>query len=353
MAGNERLDTLKTEAAKAMYQQTLAAVPDISRRRPFVFSVDTQLFPELSIAGSLPVDSLILLGGFGVGGPQNKINAKIDQITEFGIDSRACNAVRMAQYNVLNDLLPIPDALVLTNSACDGMNALSRLVESHKPWSNVPRFIVNIPYATEMDDFTYLAGQFRELSSFLAGVSGRPENPQALREICEESNKQLGLMLELQEFKRAKPLPLDVNILNLAWALKCWISTITPSLYPWITSWLERALEAGEDFYRSGIGRDGVNEKIRYLWYDAQPVWSSELFTRLEQEFGAVCVSNYYATYYDIPLDLSSEESIYCSAAKKYVLGTPMIRQSLHSADLYVQDMLQAVKEYKCDAVLL
>ena len=83
MAGNERLDTLKTEAAKAMYQQTLAAVPDISRRRPFVFSVDTQLFPELSIAGSLPVDSLILLCGFGVVGPQNKIIAKIDQITKF------------------------------------------------------------------------------------------------------------------------------------------------------------------------------------------------------------------------------------------------------------------------------
>ena len=354
MTIKDEFDNLKAEASKAMYQQSLAAVPEMAaQNRPFVFSVDTQLFPEISVAAGLTVDSLILLGGFGVYGPQPQINAKIDKVTEFGIDSRACNAIRMAQYNVISGILPVPDALILTNSACDGMNALSRLAETYKPWSKVPKFIVNTPYGTDDEDFIYLGGQFKKLAAFLENVAGKKTDSQHLLDICSESNKQLQLMLELQELKRAKPMPLDVNMLNLAWALKCWISPIKPSLYPWITGWLERVLQAGENAYRAGSGRYAVNEKIRYLWYDAQPVWSSELFPRLEKEFGAVCVSNYYATFYDILLDLSSDDSIFTSAAKKYVLATPMIRQSLHSADLYCQDLLNSVSDYKCDAVLL
>ncbi|MEI6287660.1 MAG: 2-hydroxyacyl-CoA dehydratase family protein [Bacillota bacterium] len=354
MTVKEQFDGLKAEAAKAMYQLTLAEVPElVAVRRPLVFSVDSQLFPEISIAANLTVDNLILLGGIGIMGPQSQINAKIDKVTDFGIESRACNAIRLAQYNILSGILPVPDALVLVNSACDGMNALSRIAESYKPWSKVPRFIVNVPYGTDDEDFVYLGEQLKKLNAFLETVTGKKTDSQRLHEISVESNKQLQLMLELQELKRARPFPLDFTVLNMTWALKSWVASTKPSLYPWITDWLERALLAGENAYRAGKGLEGISEKIRFLWYDATPAWSSELFPRLTQELGAVCVSNYYTNFYDIPLDLSSVDSFYTSAAKKYVLATPMIRQSLHSADLYCEDLLKSVRDYKCDAVLL
>ena len=53
------------------------------------------------------------------------------------------------------------------------------------------------------------------------------------------------------------------------------------------------------------------------------------------------------------PIDLSSEEEMFKSFAKRYVLEGAMTRQAAHNTDLYCDDILQIVKDFKCDAVVM
>ena len=100
-------------------------------------------------------------------------------------------------------------------------------------------------------------------------------------------------------------------------------------------------------------GIEGVNEKIRFLWYDVQPSWGAKLFPRLQKELGAVCLMNYYSFANWTPIDTSSMESMLTSVARKYLMGTPMTRQAMHSADVYCEDIIRICKDFKCDAMIM
>jgi hypothetical protein len=58
-----------------------------------------------------------------------------------------------------------------------------------------------------------------------------------------------------------------------------------------------------------------------------------------------------YSTWTTV--DLSSEESMFSSFGKRFLLEDAMNRQALHTTDLFIQDILRIVNDFKCDAVIL
>lgn len=123
---------------------------------------------------------------------------------------------------------------------------------------------------------------------------------------------------------------------------------------PKVSDWLEKLVRATEQRVKEGKGIDGVNEKIRFLWQDLAGSWASgTVLARLQKELGAVCIMDYVSFGTWTPVDLSSEEAMFTSFGKRFLLEYPLNRQALHTTDLFCNDILQIVKDFKCNAVIM
>ncbi|MDD4603985.1 MAG: 2-hydroxyacyl-CoA dehydratase family protein [Bacteroidales bacterium] len=347
----EILSQLNTEANDYFKALTLYGVNESARKGlPFILASDDAL-PEIPIAMNFSLSILTVAGAMGTGGPLAANN--IDKATELGVENRLCASVKMAAYYLLSGTLPKPDMFITTNSPCDAVDMLGQFMDKYKPWSDVPRFRLDSPHGTDPSDFDYFGKQLRECTREISKVTGCKFDMQRFLEVSRESNYQAFLVHEFQEMKRAIPCPVDPDMARKGWELARWVAPTDPSVFSKATDWLERLVRVTEQRVKDKRGIDGINEKIRFLWYDVQPSWGSKLFPRLQKELGAVCLMNYYSYSNMIPIDMSNEEAIMSSIAKKYLLGTPMTRQAMHSSDIYCGDILRICKDFKCDAMIM
>jgi hypothetical protein len=105
---------------------------------------------------------------------------------------------------------------------------------------------------------------------------------------------------------------------------------------------------------KAKLGIEGVNEKVRFLWQDLAGSWPpGTLWPRLQQELGAIAIMDYMSYCTLTPIDLTSEEAMFTSFGKRFLLEDPMNRQALHTTDFFCNDILQIVKDFKCDAVIM
>ena len=351
MTAQEILDQLNAEGNEGLARLSMQAIVDSAKkRRPFILVTD-DVFPEIPVALTISVAIMTVAGAYGTAGAEGPGN--IDRATELGIETRLCASVKVAAWLVLSGQIPKPDAIITTNSPCDAVQSLGQLLDNYKPWADVPRFYLDAPHGNDQDSFRYLGKQLQACVAFLEGIAGRKLDRQRLLEVCKESNKQMQLLLELQELKRAVPCPFDPDLPRKGWQLGRWVAPIIPEIYPRVTGWIEQALAAAEGQAKLGLGMPGVTEKIRYLWYDVSPIWAGKLFPRLRQELGAVDIMTYYSYMVDEMIDTTDEESIFESIARKYLMATPMTRQAMHTPDVYCQDVVRICRDFKCDAMIM
>jgi benzoyl-CoA reductase/2-hydroxyglutaryl-CoA dehydratase subunit BcrC/BadD/HgdB len=345
------LDQLNAEAGELFKELTIYGVNDNARKGlPFVIASDDAL-PEIPVAMNFSLSIMTVAGAMGTGGPQAAAN--IDKASEMGIENRLCASVKMAAYYLEAGILPVPDMVITTNSPCDAVDMMGQLMDKYKPWANVPKFRLDAPHGTEPSDFAYFGQQLRECTREISRITGRKFEMDRFVEVCNESNKQASLIRDFQELKRAVPCPVDPDMARKGWEIARWVAATDPAVFPRATRWLEQLVEVAEYRVKHQIGIEGINEKIRFLWYDVSPSWGSKLFPRLMKELGAVCMMNYYSFANWNPIDLTSEETIMSSIAQKYLMGTPMTRQAMHSADVYCEDIVRISRDFKCDAMIM
>ena len=340
------LSQLMMEANKALYGLTID--PQNASKGPVVLG-NGDFFIEIPVAFGCAFSDLTLTGANGTALP---IAAElIDKGIETGVGSRMCNAIKVACYYLEAGLIAKPDMIITSNSCCDSMTTLGILMNGYKPWADVPKFTMDAPHSCDEESYRYFGKQLRNAVSFMERVTGCKMDWDRLREVCVESNKQRQLLLEFQELKKAVPCPADPDLARQGTEYTTWtFDRVTPT----VTAWLEQLVTATEQRVKEGKGIDGVNEKVRFLWQDLAGSWASgTVLARLQKELGAVCIMDYvsYATW--TPIDLTSEETMFTSFGKRFLLEDAMNRQALHTTDLFCNDILQIVKEFKCDAVIM
>jgi len=344
----ELFDQLNREANVILAELMPERILDAPKSgKPFVLGTDDVL-PEIVTAMDLYYNILTVTGALATALPDAA--KTIDSAIEMGVESRLCTAVRCAMYYLYSPLMPKPDAIVTTNSPCDAVDTLGIMMDNHKPWASVPKFRLDAPHGREEEDFVYFGKQMKEMVLFLERTTGRTLDLDRFRALCEESNKQGRLLAEFQELKRAIPCPVDPDWARRGFRLSRWI----PPGRPEVTVLLERLVAATEKRVKAKQGIDGVNEKIRFLWWDVSPTWAGKLFPRLAKELGAVCLMDYYS--YAAPwtvIDTTSEESALRTFGKRYLVDTPMTRQAMHGADFWVDDILRIVKDFSIHAVVM
>ncbi len=351
MTDTEILNALAAQGNDYFKALTIAGVNDNARKdRPFIIVSDDAL-PEIPIAMDLSCSIMTVAGAMGTAGPGAA--ERIDKATEMGVENRLCASVKMGAYYLKAGILPVPDMVITTNSPCDAVDMLGQMMDNYKPWANVPKFRLDAPHGQTENDFAYFGAQLKEMAYAIEKATGKKLTMERFTEVANESNRQASLIMDFQEMTRAVPCPVDPDMARVGWELARWVGATDPDVFWKATAWLERLVEVTGKKVKEKKGMDGVDEKIRFLWYDVSPSWGSKLFPRLRSELGAVCMKTYYSFHGYYPIDTSSMDSMLTSVAKKYLMGTPMTRQAMHTSDVFCDDIVRICKDFKCDAMIM
>lgn len=260
-------------------------------------------------------------------------------------------SLQVSGFSLLaNDMIPPPTMLVSTNAPCDANAMVGQMLLDHPPWKEVPKFILDIPYQSTEERLDYLGDQLREFTQFVEKHSGRKLDMDHFKAVCEEANKAYYLMNEFQELKRAIPCP----SLPLWGTLAYDVARLLAPGLPAATAWMEKLVKVHERRVKEKQGIDGIDEKIRYIWFDIVPFYGDKLFTRVAEELGAVVIMDMFA--YNPPwtvIDTSSEQRMYRSFAKRFQVDDPMVRQAMATMDMYTGDIKRIVADFNIDAVVL
>jgi hypothetical protein len=172
-------------------------------------------------------------------------------------------------------------------------------------------------------------------------------DPDRLREVVEESNKQYALWHEHNELRRSVPCPhgasMAMGAFGIAQGPQCGRPAGTAWLRELVADAEKRVVEN-----RPVIG----TEKVRLVWFDLQPVWFGELTLWFEEEWGATVVHNFFSNCPYTQIDTSSEETIFRGLAKRNLLDTPMIRQARGPVEVFSKDLIRMVNDFKIDCVI-
>lgn len=105
---------------------------------------------------------------------------------EEGFPETMCSYHRVFLGAALSDLLPKPKCMIYTNLACDGnMMTFPYLKEKN----HLPGFYIDVPYEKNEDSVKYVAGQLREMKTFLEDVTGREITEEAVKRSVDNSRK--------------------------------------------------------------------------------------------------------------------------------------------------------------------
>jgi benzoyl-CoA reductase/2-hydroxyglutaryl-CoA dehydratase subunit BcrC/BadD/HgdB len=279
----------------------------------------------------------------------------IDFSAQLGLTTFMCSYVKAGVFLLQTGSFPTPTMLIGATEPCDGNVALWQMASEYRPWANIPKFLIDIPYGMDKLDIDdarvrYLAEQIKASTSFMEEHCGRKMDIDHLKQVCDESNRARQLWWEFQELRRAVPTPVSFLWGQPVYALNQVLACGKPET----TEWMQRLVDATEKRVKERKGIGGVTDKIRLLWYDLTPSWGHKLFPQLEKDFGAVVSMEMLGWMPPLtPIDTSTEEAIYESLAKRYSIGPPMLRQGMASLDTYCNDLVHIVNDFKIDAVIL
>jgi benzoyl-CoA reductase/2-hydroxyglutaryl-CoA dehydratase subunit BcrC/BadD/HgdB len=287
-------------------------------------------------------------GAFGTGGvePPSFLD-DLERVDQMVVPADVCTLLRLSLFYVEADLVPPPTAFIAGITPCDGIVGLHEAIRNHEGWRDVPMFGPDSPYFETERSLDYFAEELRRMTSFIEEHTGRKLEMARLREVVEESNRQYELWQEHNELRRSVPCPHGAALAMGAFG----VAQGRESGRPRGTAWLRKLVDDAEK--RIVEKRPVVpNESIRLLWYDLHPVWFGELIEWLQQEWRAIIIQSYFTYFPYTGVDTSSDDAIWEGLAKRALLDSPMVRQARGTVDVFAQDLVRIVKDFKLDCVI-
>jgi len=210
--------------------------------------------------------------------------------------------------------LPKPDFLVTTTCACD----------THLKWFQVasrlykaPLFLLDVPYningadshSLEKSHIDFYVSQLGELFSFLEKQTGTRLDKTKLREVMALSDQTSRLWMEIQDYRKSIPCPMDArDAFSAVFFMLCVPGTrMAVDFYTILREEIrERAKQ------KVGVVE---NEKYRLIW-DNLPLWFNLKIFEYLNSLGAVVVAETFSHVWAGSLDASQPLE---SLARKYL----------------------------------
>jgi len=239
--------------------------------------------------------------------------------------------------------LPRPDFLVSTTCACDThlkwFQVASRLYK-------VPLFLLDVPYNTGGGDadhldkahIEYYGSQLEELFAFLEKQTGTKYDVYKLRETLAVSNWTSKLWMEIQDYRKTVPCPMDArDAFSAVFFMLCMPgSQLAVDFYTQLRDELKQRTQDGIGVIES--------ERFRLVW-DNLPLWFNLKIFEYLNSLGAVVVAEVFSLTWAGSLDQSKPLE---SLARKYL---PNMANS--TVQRRVDIILNLVKDFHANGVVL
>lgn len=313
----------------------------VDNEKPFVWfnlGFNSELIYALGDVCPLPIEML---------GVVNNLIGNIDYTMDFidiaeaaGVPSDCCSADKIAAGAMHKNLYPPPVCTVGINTPCDAQ-VLSTQVMAEM--SQVPFFLIDVPYYHDDRTVDHVAAQIKELIPFLEKNTGRKLDYERLRVACELSNQTTELIWEWLEWRKQAPLTQSSKLVALTLVLQI-LFTGSPEGVD-----ISQAL-AREARERNQRGERFFEERVRAVWYQ-DPVWTDmQIYDKFERELGLtvpIDIFGYYAN--EGLIDTSTPDTMIRGLANKMVNCHPMARQFRGDIDIYIKDFLHLHEAWQCD----
>lgn len=324
------------------YEDVAAAMEDASRK---VALFEFGLVPQLFYAFGCAPLCLEFYPSFFTRVNMDIVYDFIEAAEEAGVPSDVCSTDRFILGAALRDELPTNSFFVTSSSPCDGTRIaypiLHRILDC-------PMLFLDAPFRYDREAIRYYAAQLKEqLIPFLEKATGRKFDIDSFRASVEESNRAYELLVDIHDSFTVKPAP-HPGILRLM----PYGSFIMGAGHPRLTEALKILSDDATKRVKEGRTGGPFEEKHRVLWVHVPPTYDMELFNWMEQQFGAMVVSNSLSSTTVLePVDTSSLDSMLEGVAWQG-LDMTMSLMRFETRKL-VQFSLQAYDHYGCDCMIV
>ena len=206
----------------------------------------------LDAAGITPF-SVEALSGFlgGIHAEQVFLN----RAEEDGASKTLCSFHRIFHGAMSSGVVPSPKMLIYTNLACDAnMTGFPYIIDRYK----IPSFFIEVPYERSEDAVGYVAGQLREMVTFISDISGKKISDATLQKAAQRSHRTSEYYLEYLKYQADHALKGDIAC----------------ELYGVFTGHIMLGTKKAETYCRrmlSEIKKAKGNDAIRLVWLHMIP----------------------------------------------------------------------------------
>jgi benzoyl-CoA reductase/2-hydroxyglutaryl-CoA dehydratase subunit BcrC/BadD/HgdB len=236
--------------------------------------------------------------------------------------------------------LPRPDAMLWSNLVCDNTAKSGELLMKI---NNCPGFFIDHPFQNSDDEEKYLVGELNDMVHFLEEKSGRKMNWDQLAGIVAQMDRQIKLLREISELRKAVPTPFNPQgFLQLLT-----VDYLFPGL-PEATVYLETLRDELAEKVKAGKGAVSP-ERFRLMSLFIPPMYLIGFLEKISQEYGAVSVTEPFFTYWgDGELDPAKPlESV---AKKSYMI--PEMRMYGPLDERALDGIADCAEQYKVDGAI-
>ncbi|MCJ7808359.1 MAG: 2-hydroxyacyl-CoA dehydratase family protein [Dehalococcoidia bacterium] len=259
---------------------------------------------------------------------------------ELGLASEICSPHRGLAGAFAMGALPRPDAMLWSNLVCDNTAKSGELLMKI---NNCPGFFIDHPFQNSDDEEKYLVGELNDMVHFLEEKSGRKMNWDQLAGIVAQMDRQIKLLREISELRKAVPTPFNPQgFLQLLT-----VDYLFPGL-PEATVYLETLRDELTEKVKAGKGAVSP-ERFRLMSLFIPPMYLIGFLEKISQEYGAVSVTEPFFTYWgDGELDPAKPlESV---AKKSYMI--PEMRMYGPLDERALDGIADCAEQYKVDGAI-
>jgi len=274
---------------------------------------------------------------------QHGIESYIDSMDAYGTPFHTCSAQKGVLGMSLEKLFKF-DLLATPSGPCDNTIASYPVFQYLQEQQKVK--VLDVPYYRDERSLDYFTGEITNFVAELSDFFGQEPNEEKFKKAIEFENKNITLIREFNELKKAVPCPVGSTVTLLNATINVGLAARQER-----ATYYEKLIQYATKNYKEGIKPTG-EEKIRSIWPNMCIYYQTNYARFLDKRRGVTILFDVFNYNFHDPINLNKDiDDIYKQLALQ-CLNYPMARQAAGYANQMIEDTVFLSREYKADCAI-
>ena len=259
---------------------------------------------------------------------------------ELGLAPEICTPHRGLAGAFVTGAIPRPDVMLWSNLVCDNTAKSGELIMDV---TGSDGFFLDHPFKRSDEEIKYLVEELGDMVSFLEQRSGNRMDWGRLSEIVERMDRQIELIREINELRKAVPTPFS----PLGFMQLLTVDYLCPG-QPEAIEYLEALRGELDEAVKAGKGTVS-RERFRLMSFFLPPMHMLGFLDRIAEEFGAVSVTEPFFTFWGEGR-LDPRKPLESVARKSYMI--PEMRMFGPLDERAINSIVDCAGQYRIDGAV-